>query len=261
MANNTTKVLAVGGALAGVALAGSALWWLSIRRALVPNLIFDLDFAKADLEKRTIPDVSGLGHHATIEGQPQLDDDGYLVFGGEGTQDRGVIEHHPDFIMVNEVTLVAWVKPLGYRGESDFNTIVEKWHDVYELAFWKGDSFEFLVNAVPGRGAYEDEKPIYQFSPSMIHLGQSYKLAGVYKWDPDSQEGSLYLYVDDELVASREGLPFDFGRPQHFAASALRNYPSPITIAEGGDSRNGHMGLREIQLWNRALSAEELAVL
>lgn len=166
----------------------------------------------------------------------------------EGADARLEVPDAPALRGVHELTVSLWVRPARLGG----------WQSVV----WKGD----LPDAWPfgnrevglflnGSSVHLTSTPVTRERRGHLYLDTPGSLLQVDRWHhlaavlrSDSDGGTMRLYVDGELAASR---PYERG--------GIRDGHGPLRLGGIPDNGSPFAGdLDEVQLWGRALSGDEI---
>lgn len=185
--------------------------------------------------------------HGTLHGDPRFSDGKLgqaIYFDGE----RDYVTIDTGFQLPNDFTVTAWVNldtiaepPLQLAG---FQAVFVKASTLYGGPLWcglRGREVIFLV----GNGEGEDE---WLVSGSIISEDSIFHIA----WVRD--QGSAYIYVNCELVASRDNVPEIIQNSDTVSIGGR--------VAEDGKFRNRFKGwIDDLRVYNGVLSSEEICCL
>jgi len=209
---------------------------------ITTGLLFNIRFDEG--AGSTATDISGRGHHATLEGtatwtQPGRSGSGaalYLSGPLSSNSPRARIAHHPDFAAVSDrLTAMAWIRRALVSEVDGTAAIVTSTDGAAE-------GFRLFITSDGRPGFVPFTSPWREMGgPNQIPVGRWTHVAGTYDGT------SVRVYVDGDPVLS------------YAAQGPISRSTVPISIGRWNYPRAPFNGaIDEVRHYNRALSREEI---
>jgi len=202
------------------------------------GLVLHMTFDSGTIEGSTVKDLSAHRNHGTIYGATSVDGKFGKALSFDGEDDYMEVPYHSS-LTPSKITVATWVKPTTL---ADAKEIVGRgWNKEGYTLRWNADgSIDFMIgNGVKWYG--EGGHPV-----DAVTEGAWYFVVGVF------DENTAKLYVNAEENWSEE--------------AEITRSTSTLDLRIGdsaGDPCNRHIEgiIDEVRIYNRALSAEEIALL
>ncbi len=156
-----------------------------------------------------------------------------------------------DFGLTNELTISAWVKINGDTGSPQVLIKRGQYSYPYSIALWYNCKGFYIQSCIRTTGS---TSPVYVCSDVTkfpIEIGKWYHVVMTYK------SGALVIYLNGEVVDSKNAvgsLTFDSSSHETYIGAAPGRAGNPPTYYFNGV-------VDEFRIYNRALSADEVALL
>jgi len=234
---------ALGAAMIGIAGAGLLLSQLNVvtQAETPPTLYPILDLRFDQIADGYVLDYSPYGHHAKVEGTPEL-----LAAGGmEFRSLRGDHLIIPNDVSLNpeEITLEMVVRPRTLTPEANptwsNSVVIGKFHDQYELVWDSNSRFSFIITDMVGNFRWARSR-------TSIEMGNLYHVIGSY-----GLERPLRIMLDGNFE-------YGYGQDASKTGYGIRKENSDLRIGDHGDSKFIDGTLYLIRAWPLCLSDDDM---
>ncbi len=186
----------------------------------------------------TYRDSSGRNHDAAIQNAPAASSVAGQIGGAfdlNGNDTFAVVPHHPELVLTDQATIAVWVNPRGYGGGNGYGRILRK-----------GINYDFLLlGTQQGPVFFGINKTAYNGTANSIELDTWQHVVFTFK------KGVVQFYKNGQPLGNPLAGQLSAGTTDPLA---IGNYQADLAIARVFDGL-----LDDLGLWNRALSAEEIA--
>jgi len=181
-------------------------------------------------------DASGKGNHGTVYGARWRKERGIWTLSFDGVDDYVEVADSASLDITDEITIEAWVKLNSFASASNNIVLTDSWTNANRIMLFVKDDGAAVFRVEPPDGTNQDA------TKSGIELNKWYHLAGRY----NSEAVTIF-------VNGVEGTPYN-----NPVARGSANYNWTIgAMTSASIYTNGTID--EVRIYNRALSADEIA--